>query len=82
MDKIYARFVEPNAGFSNDPGKVSKAGLKLGERYLLEDAEVGGWYTRVSLVGISEWFNSVHFDFEDEEGNLVDIYRMPEYITY
>lgn len=82
MDKIYARFVKPNAGFNNDPEKVSKANLEIGKRYLLEDARVGSWYTQVLLAEAIEWFNSVHFDFEDEAGDPVDIYSMPEYITY
>lgn len=82
MDKIYARFVAPDAGYDSDQQKVRAASLELDKRYVLDDASVGSWFTDVWLEGVSGTFNSVHFEFEDEAGNPVDIYHMPRYSAY
>lgn len=76
---IYAIFKYPESGMINDPKKAKDAGLVVGKRYTLEDADVGSWITYITLSEVSGSFNSVQFEFEDEFGNEVDIYHHPDF---
>lgn len=82
MSKIYARLTEPDAGYKCDQDKVRDAGLELDKLYPVSSVEVNRSYTDVWLDDFITRFNSVHFDFEDEDGNPVDIYRMKEFWMY
>lgn len=82
MSKIYARFTEPDAGYKCDQDKVRDARLELDKLYPVSSIEVNRSYTDVWLDDFITRFNSVHFDFEDENGNSVDIYRMKEFWMY
>ncbi len=44
-----------------------------GQTYEVECAEVSGWSTSVEFKDIEGSFNSVMFDYTDENGNEVDI---------
>lgn len=48
----------------DDPRKT----LTLGEVYVVEEKIVYGWTTKVRLVGMEGWFNSVHFSFGPDDG--------------
>lgn len=61
---------------------AKNAGLQVGERYEVEDVSMGGSYTSIYLTDIDGVFNSVQFDFEDENGIEVNIYKDPRYNSY
>lgn len=69
--KIYAKFVHPNSGY--DKGEFARSkGLVVGNSYFVEYISMGQSYTNIYLRGcgerFSDGFNSVHFEFfEDEE---------------
>lgn len=81
MSKIYARFVWPDAGYEDDQQKVKDAGLELNQRYVLADAKVYQSSTDVWIEEHEECFNSVHFEYENEVGEAICIYDMPEYFA-
>ena len=80
--KIYAIFEYPDNGWDYDKKTAKEAGLVVGEKYELHDASVGGWQTAIYLEGFYDVFNSVQFEFVDELGNEVDIYKIPEFRSY
>ena len=80
--KIYAIFEHPEAGWDADIKTAKESGLVVGEKYELYDASVGSWQTDIYLEGFYDVFNSVQFEFVDELGNEVDIYKMPEFKSY
>lgn len=80
--KIYAVCTNLNAGYPSDQKHIKESGIKVGDKIELKDARVGGWHTNVYLVGYKGSFNSVFFDFEDEEGNEYDIYSDKSFRTY
>ena len=82
MEKLYAKFMFPNSGSERDQKLVKKENLKVGERYLVKRVEMGGYYTSISLDGFELPFNSVHFEFEEENGTTVNIYRDSRYNPY
>lgn len=80
MGDIYAICKTLNAGTDKDKEKVLKHNIKVGDKFLLTNAEVGGWHTDVyfnEFPNVS--FNSVFFTFEDEDGEFVNIYDMEEF---
>ena len=78
---LYAKFMHPNYGLDCDKEYAKKMGLKVNERYEVEDISMGGSYTSVYLKDIKGSFNSVQFEFE-EDGKPIDIYRDPRYNPY
>lgn len=80
-ERLYAKFVNPNAGTDYDKEKVREAELEVGRKYKVIRIEMGSWHTDVWLEGYARAFNSVHFDFY--EGDLPhDIYSDPNYNPY
>ena len=72
---VYARFIDPDAGWDHDKETCVKAGLIRGNLYRVSDVNMFGWYTDIYLEEFGNLaFNSVHFEFE-EDGELIDIYR-------
>ena len=45
-------------GGNSDPTDV----LIVGQTYEVEDEEVHSWHTKLKLVGVDGWFNSVSFE--------------------
>lgn len=80
--KIYAVCVRLDAGYLYDQDDMKKAGIQIGDKIELVDASVGGWHTDVYLKGYDTKFNSVFFDFEDEDGNPYNIYTDKRFATY
>lgn len=78
---LYAKFIYPNYGLDCDKEYAKKMGLKVGERYEVEDISMGGSHTSVYLKDIKGSFNSVQFEFEEDE-KPIDIYRDPRYNPY
>ena len=80
--KIFAVFNHPDYGLHHHRSEVRAAHLLPGAHYELHDADVGTCFSTVSLSGIPCSFNSVHFDFVDEENRPVDIYAMRQFRNY
>lgn len=79
---LYAKFIHANNGWIGDRERAKRAGLKVGEKYEIEFVSVGRSYTSVYLKNIDGFFNSVLFDFEEEDGTPVNIYNEPKYSLY
>lgn len=78
---LYAKFMYPDNGHDCDVEFAKKTGLKVGEKYEVEDLSMGGFHTSIFLKDIDGAFNSVQFEFE-EDGKPIDIYDSPEYNPY
>ena len=78
---LYAKFMYPDSGHDCDVEFAKKMGLKVGEKYEVEDLSMGGSHTSIFLKDIQGVFNSVQFDFE-EDGESIDIYDSPKYNPY
>jgi hypothetical protein len=78
---LYAKFMYPDNGYDCDVEEAIRFGLKVGERYEVEYLSMGGSHTSVFLNNINGCFNSVQFEFYENE-QPVDIYRNPKYSGY
>lgn len=78
---LYAKFMHPNSGWDSDVEYAKKVGLKVGEKYEVEYVSMGQSYTTIYLKYIKGDFNSVQFEFEEDE-KPIDIYRSPKYNPY
>ena len=78
---LYAKFMYPDYGHDCDVAFAKKMGLKVGERYEVEDLSMGGSHTSIFLKGINGAFNSVQFEFE-EDGKQINIFNSPKYNPY
>ena len=78
---LYAKFMYPNYGHDYDEEYAKKMGLKVGERYEVENVDMGQSYTSIYLKDIRGNFNSVQFEFEEDE-KPIDIYDDPRYNPY
>ena len=56
-------------------------GLQQNHKYMVESVDMGSSYTDVYLAGFGRPFNSVYFEFFEDE-KPVDIYRHPAYNPY
>lgn len=78
---LYAKFMYPNYGHDCDVKHAIEVGLKVGEKYEVEDLSMGQSHTSVYLKNIKGVFNSVQFEFE-EDGKPIDIFDSPKYNQY
>lgn len=81
-DRIFAICKTLDAGYEYEKKAMAEAGIKVGDKIELRDALVGGFHTKVSLAGFEGDFNSVFFDFVDENGEEYDIYGDEDFQTY
>lgn len=79
---IYARFLYPNYGHVGDGSSAISAGLTVGERYEVASISMGQSYTSITLVDFSGMYNSVLFEFEEEDGTDINIYKDPRFNPY
>lgn len=78
---LYAKFMYPDNGHEHDKEHVRKVGLKMGERYEVEHVSMGQSSTSVYLKDIEGVFNSVQFEFE-EDNEPINIFKDPRYNLY
>lgn len=79
---LYAICVCVDNGWSIDQEILKKNNIKIGDKFEVEDVSMGQFNTSITLKGFKNVFNSVHFRFEDEYGNVVNIYDDPRYNPY
>ena len=78
---LYAKFIYPDYGHDCDVEHAIKVGLKVGEKYEVENLSMGGSHTSIYLKDINGAFNSVQFEFE-EDGKPINIFNSPKYNPY
>ena len=79
---LYAICVYVDNGWPFDQEILKKNNIKIGDKFEVEDVSMGQSNTSIILKGFKDDFNSVHFRFEDEYGNVVNIYDDPRYNPY
>lgn len=79
---LYAICVCVNNGYPTDQETLKDNNIKIGDRFEVEDVSMGQSSTRITLKGFKNIFNSVHFRFEDEYGDEIDIFDDPRYNPY
>lgn len=67
----YAKLVHPDWGMDGD--KESAKLLDLDIIYEVDDVEIGSWISYVSFKNVKGEFNTVQFDFYDEDMNEINI---------
>lgn len=82
MSKIFAICKTLEAGSKCDEKKMTDSGINIGDKIELENARVGLFHTDICLVGYKGLFNSVFFDFVDENDKEYDIYQDRKFQTY
>ena len=80
--KLYAKFLHPNNGYQYDKDKCKEQSLELNERYEVLNVSMGQSHTSIVIKNKQYSFNSVNFEFEDEDGNDWDIYSDPNFNPY
>lgn len=70
MSDVYAKLVTHNAGYDLQKEDV-KEKLILNEYYPIETILIGSWMSYVSIPEKGS-FNSVFFEFYDEDKNLLE----------
>lgn len=63
---LYAIFMYPEYGYNSNIEDAKRVGLKVGEKYEVEDLSMGQSSTSVYLKGIKGYFNSVQLSYEDK----------------
>lgn len=81
-EKVFAVCRTLNAGTNYHKEVMEKNNIKVGDKIEVSDIQVGSFMSYVSLVGYKDEFNTVFFDFENENGESTDIYNNPDYQTY
>ena len=79
MSKIYAVCKTLNAGDANDKKYVEECKIQIGDKFELVNAKVFRWDSIIWLDGFDKPFNSVFFDYFDDDGNAYNIYRDKEF---
>ena len=76
---ITAKLMHPDAGYDADKEKVKK--LQPNTHYTVSSIHMGQSNTNVYLVDVSGVFNSVNFEFYEDE-KLIDIYSDKRFNPY
>ena len=82
MQELYAKFVHPDWGLEYNKKKVREVGLEVGRKYRVTSVDMGQSYTNIGLAGFQGLFNSVQFEFYDENDQPHDIYNDADYNPY
>lgn len=78
--KLFAKVEHPNSGYDYDKEDIKV--LDFTKMYEVEFVSMGQSHTNFKLKDINIYFNSVNFEFYNEDGNIVDIFKMSEYNPY
>lgn len=72
---IFAICTTHEGGTDFDKDTILKSGIQIGDKIELNDAEVHGFHSVVYLDGYNTGFNSIYFDYVDENGKPYDLYN-------
>lgn len=70
-----------DAGYDYEKQKMIGLGIKVGDRFIVTDIDMGQSSTSIGLKEHSGYFNSVFFNFE-ENGEELNIYGDPRFNPY
>ena len=74
---LYAVLTTYETGHESQREKIKKLGMNIGDKYMVDYIDVYGYHTDVFLIEYpDENFNSVFFDFYDQDGNKIDVYEL------
>jgi hypothetical protein len=77
---IYAVLKTYNAGYECEQETIKELNMQIGDKFKVNDIAIHSWNTDVYLDEFpNRNFNSVFFDFVDEDGNEVDIFNCEEF---
>ena len=66
---IFAEFTHPDNGYEGE-GERALSKLTLGEKYIVKNVAVGRWHTGIQLQNVEGSFNSVLFDFYENDEKM------------
>ena len=78
--KIFAKLDHPDYGYGLDQEDIKNLDRK--KFYEVKSVSMGQFSTYFTLRELGGCYNSVQFEFYDENRNLVDIFDMPEFNPY
>lgn len=73
--RIFAVCTTLEGGYKSDQKRILESNIQIGDKIEVETIHVYDWYTEIWLVGHEESFNSIYFEFIDDNGNEYDIYK-------
>lgn len=74
---LYAVLKTYEAGYESERDKIKELNMNIGDKYIVDYIDVYGYHTDVFLIDFPDnIFNSVFFDFYDQNGNEVDVYEL------
>ena len=77
---LWAEISSHSAGYDIDKARAKALG-EIGDRFEVDKVSMGGSSTSITLVGKTEHYNSVNFNFL-KDGIYHDIYNDPDYNPY
>lgn len=78
--KLFAKLSRPEYGSENDRSKVTT--ITPSKLYEIENITISGMGSSFTLVGINEVFNTVQFDFYNEDGKEIDVFKIEKLNPY
>lgn len=72
---LFAVFAHPDRGTNVDQAVFGNSDLTLGLHLPVKEVHIGLWTTYIKLVGEPGEFNSVGFEFFDEDHRPVNIFE-------
>lgn len=77
--RLHAVLIHPGYGTEYDQEVLRTSGINFCENRLVTECSVGNFQSTIRVVGFDESLNSVHFEFQDDDGKFVDIYSKPTF---
>ena len=71
MTKFYAKLVTYDAGYTGEQKRV-KDTLTLNEYYEITSITINSWCTDIKLLNLEHTYNSVFFEFYNENKKLLE----------
>lgn len=78
---VFAIVSTLDAGYNSEKIKMNNLGIKIGDRFIVTDIDMGQSSTSIGLKEHFGYFNSVFFNFE-ENGEELNIYGDPRFNPY
>lgn len=78
---VFAIVSTLDAGYNSERIEMNNLGIKIGDRFIVTDIDMGQSSTSIGLKEHSGYFNSVFFNFE-ENGEELNIYGDPRFNPY
>ena len=79
-NNLIALLAHKEWGYSGDIEKV--APYPLNTVFEVENISIGQSHSSLELVGIDDSFNTINFDFFDDDGNPVNIFKDKRFNSY